>query len=66
MMPSYSENKIVTETEFSINNALTHLKEISKTAHYTGSKNHLKVQNYIVNELKKLGITTRNSTTSSY
>ena len=56
MMLSYSENKIVTETEFSINNALTHLKEISKTAHYTGSKNHLKVQNYIVNELKKLGL----------
>ena len=56
MMPSYSENKSVTETEFSIENALTHLKEISKTIHYTGSKDHIKVQNYIVNELKKLGL----------
>ena len=57
MIPSYKENKTVTETEFSIDNALTHLKEISKTAHYTGSENHLEVQNYIVNELTKLGLT---------
>lgn len=56
MLPSYSENKKVTETEFSINNALKHLKEISKTTHYTGSEDHIKVQNYIVNELKKLGL----------
>lgn len=56
MIPSYKENKTVTRTEFSIDNALTHLKEISKTAHYTGSENHLEVQNYIVNELTKLGL----------
>ena len=56
MLPSYSENKTVTKTEFSINNALAHLKEISKTTHYTGSEDHIKVQNYIVNELKKLGL----------
>ena len=56
MIPSYKENKIVTKTEFSIDNALAHLKEISKTAHYTGSENHLEVQNYIVNELTKLGL----------
>lgn len=56
MIPSYKENKTVTKTEFSIDNALAHLKEISKTAHYTGSENHLEVQNYIVNELTKLGL----------
>lgn len=56
MMPSYKENKSVTETEFSIENALGHLKEITKTAHYTGTQEHLRVQNYIVNELKKLGL----------
>jgi hypothetical protein len=56
MIPSYQENRAVTETEFSIDNALSHLKEISKTAHYTGSENHLEVQNYIVNELTKLGL----------
>ena len=56
MIPSYSKNKTVTETEFSIENALAHLKEISKTAHYTGTQAHLEVQNYIVNELKKVGL----------
>jgi hypothetical protein len=56
MIPSYNKNKTVTETEFSMDNALAHLKEISKTQHYTGSENHLVVQNYIVNELKKLGL----------
>jgi hypothetical protein len=54
--PSYSKNKTVSETEFSINNALKNLKEISKNAHYTGSEDHIKVQNYIVNELQKLGL----------
>ena len=56
MIPSYNKNKTVTETEFSIDNALTHLKEISKKVHYTGSENHLEVQNYIANELKRLGL----------
>ena len=44
------------ETEFSIDNALFHLKEISKEPHYTGSENHLIVQTYIVNELIKMGL----------
>jgi len=44
------------KTEFSIENALNHLKEISKEPHFTGSKNHLTVQNYIVNELVKMGL----------
>ena len=56
LIPSNNKNKTVSETEFSINNALTHLKEISKTQHFTGSENHLVVQNYIVDELKKLGL----------
>jgi hypothetical protein len=56
MLPAYNKNKAVTETEFSIHNALVQLKEISKEVHYTGSENHLQVQNYIVNELKKLGL----------
>jgi hypothetical protein len=56
MSPSYNKDKTTSEKEFSIDNALTHLKEISKEVHYTGSENHLKVQNYIVNEFKKLGL----------
>jgi hypothetical protein len=57
LIPSYNKSKTVSETEFSIDNALTHLKEISKTQHFTGSENHAVVQNYIVDELKKLGLT---------
>lgn len=56
MSPSYNKDKTTSETEFSIEKALAQLKEISKEVHYTGSENHLKVQNYIVNELKKLGL----------
>jgi len=58
MIPSYKKNKTVTETEFSIDNALKHLKEISKETHYTGSENHIEVQQYIVKELQKLGLPT--------
>lgn len=43
-------------TDFSINNALYHLKNISLKAHHTGSKEHKNVQNYIVNELEKIGL----------
>jgi CHASE3 domain sensor protein len=43
LIPSYNKNKTVSETEFSIDNALTHLKEISKTQHFTGSENHIVV-----------------------
>ena len=58
MTPTHKENKMVSKTEFSINNALQHLKEITKEVHYTGSKNHTKVLEYIVDELKKLGLKT--------
>ena len=56
LIPSRSINKVNSNTEFSIENALTHLKVISKEPHYTGSPNHIIVQNYIVNELKKMGL----------
>ena len=56
LIPSKVTNEVSSNTEFSIQNALSHLKVISKEPHYTGSKNHLIVQNYIVNELKKMGL----------
>ena len=52
MIPS--ENSI--KSGFSINNALHHLKNISQKAHHVGTDEHKIVQNYIVNELKKLGL----------
>ena len=44
------------KTEFSIDNALTHLKEISKEAHYVGTEAHKATQNYILSEFQKLGL----------
>ena len=58
LKPTFSPEDTPLKTEFSINNALFHLKQISKEAHYTGSKNHKEVQDYIVNELHKMGLET--------
>jgi hypothetical protein len=57
MKPSINSKKTEAETEFSLDNALVHLKKISQKVHYVGSEEHKVVQNYIVNELKKLGLT---------
>lgn len=56
LKPSLNTDKNVSKTAFSIENALFHLKNISKEAHYTGAKEHKKVQNYIVKELEKMGL----------
>ena len=58
LKPSLNTSKNLSETDFSIDNALNHLKKISKEAHYVGSKEHKKVQNYIVSELQKMGFQT--------
>ncbi len=44
------------ENKFSTHRALIHLKEISKEAHYLGSEAHTKVRDYIITELKTLGL----------
>ena len=41
---------------FSLENAMQHVKRISNTAHYVGSENHKKVQQYILDELTKMGL----------
>ncbi|WP_435414186.1 M20/M25/M40 family metallo-hydrolase [Polaribacter aestuariivivens] len=58
LKPSLSSEKITSETDFSIDNALGHLKNISKKAHYVGAENHKKVQNYLVSELQEMGFET--------
>ncbi|MGG8496394.1 M20/M25/M40 family metallo-hydrolase [Tenacibaculum sp. TC6] len=56
-IPSISiEKEIKKHTGFSMDNALYHLKNISQKPHYTGSNEHKVVQEYIVNELKKIGL----------
>lgn len=52
MIPSKNSDN----SEFSLENALQHLKKISQKTHYVGSEEHKVVQNYIVDELKKLGL----------
>lgn len=48
-----------TDTEFSTDRALGHLKEISKHPHYVGIPEHTKVRNYIVGALENLGLQTQ-------
>ncbi|QTE21400.1 M28 family peptidase [Polaribacter cellanae] len=56
--PSLESHTTHIETDFSIDNALQHLKNISKKAHFVGTKAHKEVQDYIKNELTKLGLAT--------
>lgn len=56
LQPNLPKVKSTLKTDFSIDNALFHLKNISKEAHYVGATNHKETQNYIVNELTKLGL----------
>ena len=58
LKPSINTSKSNSATEFSLENALNHLKKISKEPHYAGSKEHKNVQNYIVSELQKMGFET--------
>ena len=58
LKPSYTNNLTQSKTDFSIENALFHLKNISAEVHYTGSKKHKEVQDYIVKELQKMGLDT--------
>ncbi|MGJ8744252.1 M28 family peptidase [Polaribacter sp.] len=56
--PQLPSEKDTLKTDFSIVNALYHLKNISKKPHHVGAKDHKVVQDYIVNELQKMGLET--------
>ena len=56
LKPSLSEEKELEKKGFYLSNALHHLKNISRKAHFVGSVEHKNVQNYIVTELEKLGL----------
>ena len=58
LKPSISDKNNSSKTVFSLDNALHHLKTISTKSHHVGSKEHKDVQNYIVDELNKLGFKT--------
>ena len=58
LKPSLLKEETKVNTDFSIQNALNHLKNISKNTHFVGSLEHKKVQDYIVSEFEKLGLKT--------
>ena len=55
MMPAWVSNSTGL-SEFSTKKALEHIRIISQKPHYVGSRNHADVENYLVQELKKLGL----------
>ena len=56
--PSIKKVETSIKTNFFLDNALYHLKNISKKTHYVGSKEHTVVKNYLIKELQKLGLET--------
>ncbi|WP_299433236.1 M28 family peptidase [uncultured Aquimarina sp.] len=55
-MPQQISGLDTPEKEFSTLRALEHVKKISEKPHYIGSPAHDEAKNYIVEELKKLGL----------
>lgn len=58
LMPRYNADINITETAFSTDRALEHVKEISKKPHSVGFPDHKKVRDYVTTELEKLGLET--------
>jgi hypothetical protein len=58
MMPQSYDETEVPLSEFSSKRALEKVKIISQKPHFVGSKNHEDVAQYLVNELKNLGLST--------
>ncbi len=56
LMPQKGSPAALAETEFSTERALVPLKEITKEPHYITSEAHEHVRNYLLDELRKLGL----------
>lgn len=57
-MPHEGNPTTAPETEFSNQRALIPLKEISKNPHFHGSDDHTRVREYLLQQLKELGLKT--------
>lgn len=55
-IPTYQKDLETTQTSFSTDRALKHVKEIAKQPHAVGFPSHVRVKDYIVSELQKLGL----------
>lgn len=58
LMPRWTAEEEEPFAEFSTKRALQHIKAIAQKPHYVGSNNHDNVANYLVQELRNLGLTT--------
>jgi len=58
LLPRYTADEVVADTEFSTDRALEHVKEISQEPHAVGFSAHTTVRNYISKELQGLGLET--------
>ena len=56
LMPSQTASLKINKVEFSKEKALAHLKIISQKPHFVGAPAHKEVQDYITNQLQKLGL----------
>ena len=56
LKPSETSFSSKNDGSFSVENALNHVKNMSSSAHYVGSDDHKKVQQYILDELTKMGL----------
>ena len=56
LMPANYTKASAESNRFSSERALLHVKEMAKQPHFTGSENHKIVQEYILKELKSLGL----------
>ena len=52
--------------DYSVDNVVEHLKVLSRDIHFVGTPGHQEVQDYIVNELEKLGLETEIQTQVSF
>ena len=58
LLPTYTPNESLSETSFSTDRALTHVKKIAQQPHAVGFPGHRKVRGYIAGELEKMGLRT--------
>ncbi|MEZ4778218.1 MAG: M20/M25/M40 family metallo-hydrolase [Flavobacteriaceae bacterium] len=56
LMPRSGTPASLPETEFSTERALVPLKEITKAPHYIGSEENIRVREYLISQLKDLGL----------
>ncbi|MBE14906.1 MAG: M28 family peptidase [Dokdonia sp.] len=56
LLPHNTPNTEVSTSEFSVDRAMQQLKIIANQPHYVGSEGHTKVRDYIMEELRDLGL----------